>query len=299
MSTTPALYASASSHHASNRVSKSFEEGTPSSTFGGRACRPSNSNTSLNSALPSVPSPSSTDSNARFTSCCRCQSRPIASACALFATARRFSLSTSFSSALISPTVFVRSLELSFGGGGGGFPGHGFPGHGFPGDGFGANFRQPRQHRRYVRVQRGGRVYNVPLDEYEHFHSGFQYGAYGRDEGWLDAGLVIQFIIFGLMAVFFYLSANIAAVAGEAGRSERSAGASADEYADAYDGDDDGAADNDDDDGAAAAADYILLGPDAPVRDLKYECARRGLSIAGCAEKADLLHLLGIPVAER
>ena len=70
-------------------------------------------------------------------------------------------------------------------------------------------------------------------------------------------------------------------------------------YADAYDGDDDGAADNDDDDGAAAAADYILLGPDAPVRDLKYECARRGLSIAGCAEKADLLHLLGIPVAER
>ena len=53
---------------------------------------------------------------------------------------------------------------------------------------------------------------------------------YGRDEGWLDAGLVIQFIIFGLMAVFFYLSANIAAVAGEAGRSERSAGASADEY---------------------------------------------------------------------
>ena len=39
-----------------------------------------------------------------------------------------------------------------------------------------------------------------------------------------------------------------------------------------------------------------LLDAGSSIRLLKAECARRGLSTEGCAEKGDLLRLLGIPV---
>ena len=181
--------------------------------------------------------------------------------------------------------------ERAYGGGGGG----GFPrGGGGGGDpfrnmqnmhGFGANFRQaPRGRGRqpqFVRVVRNGRVYHVPVDEFAGFDQFHGFDGRGYDDGWsVDAGVLVQCVVFGVMAAFFYLSANAAAA--DAERARHSAGSSADDDAD--DDDDDGGVESEQDD----------LTADSSIRELKYECARRSLDISGCYEKGDLLRLLGI-----
>ena len=151
--------------------------------------------------------------------------------------------------------------------------------------GFGANFRQaPRGRGRqpqFVRVVRNGRVYHVPVDEFAGFDQFHGFDGRGYDDGWsVDAGVLVQCVVFGVMAAFFYLSANAAAA--DAERARHSAGSSADDDAD--DDDDDGGVESEQDD----------LTADSSIRGLKYECARRSLDISGCYEKGDLLRLLGI-----
>ena len=135
-------------------------------------------------------------------------------------------------------------------------------------------------------------MYHVPVDEFEgfnHFHGfdGFGGGGYRQEESsffGIDAAILMQCLVFGIMALFFYLSANMAAVDAERARHSR-------QHSGAADDDDDG----DDDDGIASEQEDLTAA--SSIRELKYECARRGMDISGCTEKGDLLRLLGISVA--
>ena len=173
--------------------------------------------------------------------------------------------------------------ERAYGGGGGrgGGGGHRFDpfgGH-HGGQQFGANFRQQRgrgggqrRPQQFVRIVRNGRMFHVPLEEFEAGGGQF-YDQHGQNDGWpVDAAVLLQCIVFGCLALFFYLSAN--AVANEGDGARHSAGASADA-----------------DDGLESETEVDAT---SSIRELKYECARRGLDISGCAEKRDLLALLCI-----
>jgi len=93
-------------------------------------------------------------------------------------------------------------------------------------------------------------------------------------------------LVFGLMAMAFYFSANVAAAAGE---HQRSAASSADE--DEYEDDED---DEDADDEYDECDVELTAG--SSIRDLMVQCRRLRLDVSGCTEKNDLLRLLGIPV---
>ena len=115
-------------------------------------------------------------------------------------------------------------------------------------------------------------MYRVPLDDYDNFERSYQ--AQG-----LDSSVSLQMVALGLLAAFFYFSSAVAADVGGTGVPQRRRGG--------YE------ADEDDDDDAPPPP---LLDAGSSIRLLKAECARRGLSTEGCAEKGDLLRLLGIPV---
>ena len=148
---------------------------------------------------------------------------------------------------------------------------HGFGGGGgFHADPLGFHSYRPQQ--RFVFVRRNGRMYRVPLDDYDNFERSYQ--AQG-----LDSSVSLQMVALGLLAAFFYFSSAVAADVNGTGVPQRRRGG--------YE------ADEDDDDDAPPPP---LLDAGSSIRLLKAECARRGLSTEGCAEKGDLLRLLGIPV---
>ena len=144
---------------------------------------------------------------------------------------------------------------------------HGFGGGGFHADPPGFHGYRPQQ--RFVFVRRNGRMYRVPLEDYDNFERSYQ--AQG-----LDSSVSLQMVALGLLAAFFYFSSAVAADVNGTGVPPRRRGG--------YE------ADEDEDDAPP------LLDAGSSIRLLKAECARRGLSTEGCAEKGDLLRLLGIPV---
>ena len=147
--------------------------------------------------------------------------------------------------------------------------------HGFGGGSFHADppgFHSYRPQQRFVFVRRNGRMYRGPLDDYDNFERSYQ------SQG-LDSSVSLQMVALGLLAAFFYFSSAVAADVNGTGVPQRRRGG--------YE------ADEDDDDDAPPPP---LLDAGSSIRLLKAECARRGLSTEGCAEKGDLLRLLGIPV---
>ena len=145
---------------------------------------------------------------------------------------------------------------------------HGFGGgHGFRDPhGFGGFGQRPQ---RFVYVRRNGRMYRVPLDDYDAFERSHEGG---------DSAVSLQMVALALLAAFFYFSSAVAAdVNGTGVPRPRAPGYEAD-------------VDEDDD------APPPLLDAGSSIRALKAECVRRCLSTEGCAEKGDLLRLLGIPV---
>ena len=144
---------------------------------------------------------------------------------------------------------------------------HGFGGgHGFRDPhGFGGFGQRPQ---RFVYVRRNGRMYRVPLDDYDHFERSHEGG---------DSAVSLQMVALALLAAFFYFSSAVAADVNGTGVPRAPAGYEAD-------------VDEDED------APPPLLDASSSIRALKAECVRRCLSTEGCAEKGDLLRLLGIPV---
>ena len=79
--------------------------------------------------------------------------------------------------------------------------------HGFGGGGFHADppgFHSYRPQQRFVFVRRNGRMYRVPLDDYDNFERSYQ--AQG-----LDSSVSLQMVALGLLAAFFYFSSAVAA----------------------------------------------------------------------------------------
>jgi len=111
--------------------------------------------------------------------------------------------------------------------------------------------------RRVIRVVRNGRIFEVPLEDFDRF-AGFEQPRFRRDEySWtVDLSFALQFLVFGILMVFALSSIGSSETAQPAPRRP-------------------------------------AVSADSTVRELKLEAQRRGLDITGCAEKSDLITLLG------
>ncbi|KAJ8610541.1 hypothetical protein CTAYLR_009750 [Chrysophaeum taylorii] len=136
-----------------------------------------------------------------------------------------------------------------------------------------SHFGQPR---RFVRVVQNGRVYEVPLDDfaYEDMFRGFRHFQRPRDEYVVDLRFISQLVIFGVLLALALQALLSLPGSPETSRREQrpTAGASSSE---------------------APRRQPQPVTAKSSVRELKDEARRRGLNMEGCAEKSDLVALLG------
>ena len=125
-----------------------------------------------------------------------------------------------------------------------------------------------RPQQRFVFVRRNGRMYRVPLDDYDNFERSYQ------SQG-LDSSVSLQMVALGLLAAFFYFSSAVAADVNGTGVPQRRRGG--------YE------ADEDEDDDAPPP----LLNAGSSIRLLKAEV--RAAACRPRARRRGTSRLLGMP----